>query len=184
VLDARGNLARLTGDFASAERDHREVAAVEPMRVADAEFALALDLAEEGRREEALALVPRLPPPLALQVRALTGDAEAAAQVLAQPPHPDPEGVAWTATAVASNTLSAEPALRRFAAQVDTLGLAGIAWRVRADLAALARSRPDAETAIRGAEALAALLPEERRAKLLAHPALERCRAVMAATQR
>lgn len=178
VLDTRGNLARLSGDFDAAERDHREVAAIDPSRATEARFALALDLLEAGKREEALAIAPALPPGLAIQVRAGAGDAAAAAEILAIRPLPTPEGVLWTATAVASRAVQVEPTLRQFAAEVEALGLTGIAWRVRADLAVLAGSAPDADAAVTEAARLAAQLPAGRRDLLLGHPALARCRAL------
>ncbi|MCC6740774.1 MAG: tetratricopeptide repeat protein [Planctomycetia bacterium] len=180
VLDTRANLARLAGDFESAERDHREAAAIDPSRAADCAFSLALDLLEAGRRDEALKLARTLPPGFSLQVRAVAGDSAAAAEVLAIPPTPTPEGVVWTAAAAACGTSSAEPALRRFAAEVDSLGLAGIAWRVRADLAALSGSRADAETALREAGRLATQLPAGKGPLLERHPALARCRSLLA----
>src|SRR5204862_7740172 len=71
VLYSRGNLARLAGDFAAAERDHREVAAIEPARAADVEAAIAMDLIEAGRKDDALAVAPRIAPAAALQIRAM-----------------------------------------------------------------------------------------------------------------
>ncbi len=179
VLDARGNLARLAGDFAAAERDHREVAAVDPSRAADNRNSIALDLLEAGRREEALALAAELPPALALQIRALAGEPAAAATILASVPLPVPEGVLWTATAVAAGAVQTEPILRRFAAEVESLGLVGIAWRVRADLAAISGSRSDAAAAEQEGMRLAAQLPEGKRQLFEAHPALARCRAIL-----
>ncbi|KAF0245234.1 MAG: putative adenylate [Planctomycetota bacterium] len=179
ALDARGNLSRLSGDFEAAERDHRESSAVDPTRSTDCRFMLALDLLEAGKREEALAIAADMPPALALQIRASAGDPAAAAEILAIAPLPTQDGVLWTATAVAARAHQTEPTLRRFAAEVESLGLLGIAWRVRADLASISGSRSDAEAAEREAMRLAALLPAGKRELLESHPALVRCRALL-----
>jgi hypothetical protein len=73
--------------------------------------------------------------------------------------------------------MAAAPQVRKLLGVFEKRRMAGILWRVRADLAVLTESREEASRARAEAEGLTRGLPPGRKALLEGHPSLARMRA-------